>query len=69
MYIFIHKGKVSRWDEISERLIRMDIKVFGRTVVVIGAYAPSNNGSQNVKDSFGDDLKAVLEEVKPTTPC
>lgn len=59
-----HKDKVKFFDLISERIIRVDLYILGRKISIIGVYSPNNNMKPEIKDSFEEELRSVLEAVK-----
>lgn len=64
--IAVHKKfrkNVKSWEEIDEQIISMEIVKNGETIVIIGAYAPSDDADANTKDEFYDKLRDVLINV------
>lgn len=61
--IAIHKRfrkDIKSWEEVDEQIITMDIYKNGETIVIIGAYAPSDDADDSTKDAFYEKLKDIL---------
>jgi exonuclease III len=64
--ILIHrkwKSKIRNWRFMGERILLMELVTYGREVVVIGAYAPTNDTASVGKDKFWDTLQRILKEI------
>jgi exonuclease III len=57
------KSKTRNWRFMGERILIVELVTFGREVVVIGAYAPTNDTASVGKDKFWDTLRDTLEEI------
>jgi exonuclease III len=51
------------WEPISERLIKARFKSKFNNITIINAYAPTNNASQENKDSFYEYLQTSVDKV------
>lgn len=54
---------VRNWSAINERLITMDLEVFGHKLILIGVYAPTDDATADIKDSFFEKLTSILDTV------
>jgi exonuclease III len=64
--VLIHrkwKSKTRNWRFVGERILLVEMVTFGREVVVIGAYAPTNDTASVGKDKFWDTLRDILKEI------
>lgn len=59
-----HRRRITHYEEISERLMRVDFDFLGRKIVIIGVYAPGNNETPVAKDAFDEDFRATLEKIR-----
>ena len=63
---FIRKALVKNIKDsvaISETIIKVALELKGYDVVVIGVYAPSNDGTVDVNDEHDDKLSQLLDTV------
>lgn len=66
--IVIHKDneqKISTWKFISERMIRLDLKLKGndRMTIIVG-YGPSENDKKEIKDQFWEDMQEEVDRAE-----
>lgn len=64
--ILIHgklKKYIKSWEPMNERIIKLTIQIRGRTMTILGVYAPNNDASVHVKDTFEDTLRSIIEQI------
>lgn len=64
--IVVHKKLkrfIKTWEEISERIMQLEIDLYGHPTVIIAAYAPINGAVDTIKDSFEEDLTMLLGKL------
>lgn len=57
------KKNITGWDLIDDRIIKLDITLFAREIVVVGIYGPTNDQNGTVKDRFWERLEEELEKI------
>jgi hypothetical protein len=57
------KSKIRNWRFMDERILLVELVTYGREVVVIDAYAPTDDTAGVGKDKFWDTLRDILEEI------
>ena len=57
------KSKIKNWKFINEKILLLELVIFGRELVVVGTYAPTNDSSVIEKDKYWNTLRDVLEEI------
>ena len=55
---------VRNWEQVDERLIKVEMLVRGYDVTIIGAYAPNEDSTIEEKDDFYSNLSQVLDNTR-----
>ncbi|XP_030758033.1 craniofacial development protein 2-like [Sitophilus oryzae] len=58
-----YKKFIKSWDQINLRLLQVDVDVRNHSLVVIAAYAPTDDAPAAEKDTFFFDLTTALEKI------
>ncbi|XP_030751031.1 craniofacial development protein 2-like [Sitophilus oryzae] len=58
-----YKKFIKSWDQINHRLLQVDVDVRNHSLVVIAAYAPTDEAPAAEKDTFFFDLTTALEKI------
>ncbi|XP_030747693.1 uncharacterized protein LOC115876149 [Sitophilus oryzae] len=58
-----YKNNIRTWEEIDEQIITLEIEKNGHSIVIIGAYAPSEDADNNIKDEFYDKLLNTILNI------
>lgn len=58
-----YRSCIKDWAAISERILKVEIKVKGYDVVIVAIYAPSNDDTVAVKDEYQHSLEQVLDRI------
>ena len=60
-----HLGnKIKCWNPVNERIITTEIEIGSKTLVIIGAYSPTDDSTVEEKEHFYETLKNEIEKVK-----
>ena len=54
---------IKKWDYINEYLIKVELEIKSKKVVIIGVYAPIDNASDQEKTTFYNQLTTLLDEI------
>ena len=57
------KKRITNWEFINERIIKVEMTLFAREVVIIGVYAPTNDTRDQEKDTFWTILRETIEKI------
>lgn len=58
-----YKRCIKSWEEINERLMTLEMQIFGHTITIIAVYAPTNDANNDIKDAFENDLTSLLTKI------
>jgi len=50
------KGSIKNWESIDQRILKLDINIWGFKLTIIGIYAPNEDNKTTVKDEFFANL-------------
>lgn len=59
------KNYIKEWEELDERIIKLELQKGGHKIVIIGVYAPTDDSDVEVKEEFFNKLTQVLSDVNP----
>jgi len=54
------KGSIKNWEPIDERMLRLDMNIWGYKLTIIGTYAPNEDNGATVKDEFFANLNEEI---------
>ena len=57
------KKFIKSWEQISDRIMQVQLDIMNNPVVIISAYAPNEDAADDKKDKFYDDLTRLLEST------
>ena len=55
-----YKKNIKSWDPINKIIIKLHLKIYGRNLVILGAYGPTDDSPVPEKENF---MEALHEEV------
>ena len=55
---------VTNYEYISERIMKIQINLYGRETVLIATYAPTDDSAINIKENYYEQLAEQLDKVK-----
>lgn len=58
-----YRKYIKDWEYVDERLLTMDIKIFGRSIVIVAVYAPTDDSALEIKDKFETTLTDVISKI------
>jgi hypothetical protein len=61
--VFIHekwKCSIKNWEPIDERILKLDMNMWGYKLMIIGAYTPNEDNRATVKDELFDNLNEEI---------
>lgn len=61
--IVLHKKLrkyIRNWEEVDERIMKMELEMRGHNIVIVGVYAPTDDALVNIKDDFDHKLTRLL---------
>ncbi|XP_030762950.1 craniofacial development protein 2-like [Sitophilus oryzae] len=56
------KNKIRNWEAVNENILTINIILYGYNIIIIAAYAPSEDERDSVKQDFFDKLDQLLED-------
>ena len=54
------KGSIWNWESIDERILKLDMNIWGYKLLIIGIYAPNEDNKTTVKDEFFANLNEEI---------
>jgi exonuclease III len=54
------KGSIKNWESIDERILKLDMNIWGYKLTIIGIYAPNEDNKTTVKDEFFANLNEEI---------
>lgn len=60
------KNYIKSWEPINERLIKIELEMYGRDIVIIGVYGPNDDSQIQDKEKFIDCLSENIQKIKHT---
>jgi exonuclease III len=54
------KGSTKNWEPIDERMLKLDMNIWGYKLMIIGVYAPNEDSGATVKDEFFANLNEEI---------
>ena len=54
------KGYIKNWESMDERMLKLDMNIWGYKLTIIGVYAPNEENGVTVKDEFFANLKEEI---------
>lgn len=64
--ISIHKklkSCIRSWEEIDERLLKMELNIWGHEIILLAVYAPTDDSNMELKDAFENNLINLLNNT------
>jgi exonuclease III len=58
-----YKKCITNWNFSNERIVSVELNVFGRRMSIVDVYAPTNSYPEKAKDQFWETLKDVLDKI------
>ncbi|XP_030747932.1 craniofacial development protein 2-like [Sitophilus oryzae] len=52
------------WEPVNERVIRVEIAIYGRDVIIIGAYGPNDDSPVTEKEKFLDTIQNEIANIR-----
>jgi len=57
------KKNIKHWEEIDERIMKLEIEIWGHSIVIIAAYGPTEDTNVTIKDDFESKLASLLDNI------
>ena len=54
------KGSIKNWESIDERILKLDMNIWGHKLTIIGIYAPNEDNGTTIKDEFFANLNKEI---------
>ena len=54
------KGSIKNWEPIDERMVKVEMVIWGYKLTIIGVYAPNEDNGDTVKDEFFEKLNEEI---------
>ena len=54
------KGSIKNWEAIDERILKLDMNIWGYKLAIIGIYTPNEDNGVTVKDEFFANLNEEI---------
>ena len=57
------KSSIKQLEEVDERFIIMELMMYGKEIVLIGTYAPTDDSPQIIKEQYFEKFTELVESV------
>jgi len=57
------KKHIKNWEEVNERILKLEMEMWGYSIVFLAVYAPTDDSSNEIKDEFYADLTMLLANI------
>lgn len=58
------RKNIKTWEPVNERVIRVEIAIYGRDVIIIGAYGPNDDSPVTEKEKFLDTIQNEIANIR-----
>ena len=59
-----YKRHIKDWEYINERLLTVNVKIYGRDIMIIAVYAQTDDSPLEIKDEFEATLTDVISNIR-----
>ncbi|XP_022188702.2 craniofacial development protein 2-like [Nilaparvata lugens] len=58
------KRFIKSWKPVNERIIKVELEMYGREIIILGVHGPTNDSQVQDKENFSECLRVNVEEMK-----